>query len=214
MELNDPLFRITPETFKAVHIDLSSGEPLPMVNPEMPVSTEHEGIITAELVRVHNKTSSYCFNGMVQNLLCRNVSQNFHLYHPLPLQDAENRDLVPGTSAPCPFTSASEIGLISLDLPLEERITIDTLGCDSHANNLEGLQDRGIRCSQLQRCLPCRDLQFKELYEPQPPFAREVEFPDPSPREVSKLIPTMSTEIPSLPDSVDFSVLHRVQKMR
>jgi len=53
MELNGSLFRITPESLKTVNVDFASGKSLPMVDLEMPVSTEHEGIITSDVKRLY-----------------------------------------------------------------------------------------------------------------------------------------------------------------
>jgi len=205
MELNESLFRITPESLKTVNVDLASGKSLSMVDLEMPVSTEHKGIITSELVRIHNRASSYGLNGVVQDFLCSYISQNLDLDNPSPLKDAEDRDLVPGTPASLPFALSPEVGLISFDLSLKERITVHTIGCDRYTDELECLQDRGIGYPHLQRRLPCRDLQLKEFDEPQPVPAGDVELANPSPGEVSKLISTLTTAIPSTPDSVDFS---------
>ena len=205
MELNESLFRITPESLKTINVDLASGKPLLMVDLEMPISTEHKGIITSELVRIHNRASSYGLNGMVQDFLCSYISQNLDLDNPSPLKDAEDRDLVPSTPASLPFALSPEVGLISFDLSLEEHITIHTIGCNRHTDELKCFQDRGIGYSHLQRRLPRRDLQLKELDEPQPVSAGDVKLADPSPGEVSKLIPTLTTAIPSTSDSVDFS---------
>jgi hypothetical protein len=58
MELNDFLFCLAPESFKAVIVDFSLGKSLPMVDPDVPVSTEHQKIIASEFVRIHNSVSS------------------------------------------------------------------------------------------------------------------------------------------------------------
>ena len=64
MELNDSLFCLAPESFKAVNVDFPPIKSLPMVDPAVPASTEHQRIIASEFVRMHNRASSYGLNGM------------------------------------------------------------------------------------------------------------------------------------------------------
>jgi len=203
MKLDDPLFGITPESLKAVNVDLPSSKSLSVVDSQMPVSTEHERVIASKLVRIHNRTSSYRFDGMIENFLCGHIPHNFNFNNPFSFKDAKDRDFVPGSSSSFALASSSEIGLIGFDLSLQQYLTINTVGSDSLAYNLEGLQHSRVGETYLYRRLPGRHLQFKELDEPQPVLTGDGEFPDPSPGEVSKLIPAPTTAISSTSDSID-----------
>jgi len=205
MELDDSLFRIAPEPFKTVDVDLPSGKPLSMIDSEMSVSTEHERIIASESIGIHNRASSYGFNGMVEDFLCGNVSQYLNLYHPVPLKNAEHRYLASRSSPSFPFASSPKVCFIGFNFPFKKHLTISTVCGYSHTDDLEGLKHSGIRYPHLQRGFPGRDLQFKELYDPQPVLTGDIEFSNPSASEVPKLIPALATTIPSSPDPIGFS---------
>jgi len=78
------------------------------------------------------------------------------------------------------------------------------MGGYGHADDLEGLKHSRIGYPHLQRCFPGRDLQFKELYDPQPVLTGDIELSNPSAGEVPKLIPALATAISASPDPIDF----------
>ena len=205
MELNDSFFCIAPKSFQAINVDLPAGKSLSMVDPEVSVPTEHERIIASESVCIDNRASSYNLNGMVKDFLCSNVSQNLDLYYTFSLKDAEHWYFASGSSPSFPFSSSSKIGLIGFDFPLEKQVTISTVCGYGHGNDLESLKHSRIGYPHLQRCFPGRDLQFKELYDPQPVLTGDIELSNPSAGEVPKLISAVATAIPSSPDPIDFS---------
>ena len=47
VELDETLLRVAPEALDPVDVDLALGKDLPVVQPQVPVATEHEAIIAA-----------------------------------------------------------------------------------------------------------------------------------------------------------------------
>src|SRR3989338_11505038 len=93
MELHEPLLRIAPEAFEPVDVDLASGEDLPVVQPQVPVATEHQAVVAAELVRVHDTAPADLLQGQVEQTLGRDIGHHVDLDPPPSLEDAENGDL-------------------------------------------------------------------------------------------------------------------------
>ena len=189
MRFDNSFFSITPETFKSIDVDLSSGKAFSMIYPKMSISTEHQGIITSEPIRINNRPSSYCFYCITEYFLSSDIFQDFNFYGSFPLKNTKHRNLIPGTSSSFPFTFTSKIGFICLYFTSKKKITIKAMSGDGHLDDIKCLQHSGtclrafthrqVGYSHLYRCLSGIYFQLKELYQPQPVLAREVELANP-----------------------------------
>lgn len=91
MMFNQSLFGVRPKTFQAININFSQSKTLTMVDPQMPISTKHQGIIASEFIRIDNTSSSDQFNGHVQKGFGSYVWNHIDFNHAITLQNAENR---------------------------------------------------------------------------------------------------------------------------
>src|SRR3989338_576838 len=137
VELRQALLRIAPEPFQAVDVDLAGGKDLPVIQPQVPVAAEHEAIVAPELVRVHDTAAADLLQGPIQEALRRDIGHDVHLHPPSSLEDAEDGYFARGPTTPLALTSAPEVGLVQLDLALEQ--TRRRVGHDRLPDDLTGL---------------------------------------------------------------------------
>lgn len=204
MEFYQSLLGETPKAFEAIDIYLARREALPMIDPEMTIAAEHKSIIAPELVGVYDRSATDRFDGHAEQRLSRNVSDDFNLDRPVALQNAENRHFPGCPAATLPFAPTTKIAFVQLDLASEEQVGILS-GDDSESDDGDRLQDRRITQSHLQSDLPGRNLEFKELNDPQPLLERDVQLIDPSIREVVEGVFTSFASVSFADDPIYFS---------
>jgi len=203
MKLGQSFLCIAPEALQAVDIDLAGGKALPMIDPQMPVSAEHQGIVASELIRVDNGTPADCFNRHVQQTLGRDIPDHLDLHDPISLENTEDGDLSSRAPSASPLASASKVGLIQFNLTVHQQLAIQ-LGQNGPAQNRDGLQNRRITQSDLLSNLTARELYFKELDDPKPALIGNSQPIDPSARKIMKRITAVFTAVPFAQDPVDF----------
>ncbi len=213
MELNNPFLRITPETLKTINIDLSRRKPFLMINPEMPVTTKHKGIIALEFIRIHNRSSSDRLNSHIQKRLGSNILYNLNPNSTISLVNTEDRDFSRCPSASLSLPPSSKVGFIKFDLPFEKSLSI-LVSKDRKPDNSYRFKNRRITQPNLLSYLPRRKFYFKELYNPEPLLIRYIKPIKPSIREIMKGISAPSTTISFTPNSVDFSASTTCTKNR
>ena len=71
-------------------------------------------------------------------------------------------------------------------------------------DDIDSFKDCWITESYLLSNLSCRELEFKEFYDPEPVSVGDIEFINPSTGEVRKLVTTVSTSVPGTSDSANF----------
>jgi len=142
--LNQFLLRKGPEPFHPVDVHLSPFELVSMVDVEVTVSTEHEGIVAPPLVGVYDGSPTDLLHRLLHQGLCRSIGNDAHRYLPLTFQDPEDDGLVPGSSSSPPFPLSPEVCLICLDLALEELILPGEMSNDGSPDGIEGSQGSGI----------------------------------------------------------------------
>jgi len=195
MVLDQPLFSITPESFHPININLARGKAFSMVNFEMPVTAKHQGVIALEFIGIHDGSPPDRLDGEVQQCFRPDILYHRDLNDAIAVQDAEDRDFMGGAAPPLAPPSATEIGLIEFDLPLEKIAGSSIARYNGHPDDIHGLQNRGVTQSRLLGDLPGRKLQFKELEDPQPVLAGGSQAVDPAAGEVMKGILTpLATE--------------------
>lgn len=206
MKLDNSLLRITPKTFQAINIHFALTKPLPMINSQMQIATKYQGIITSKSISINDQPSSNSFDRQVENRLSTDVSKDMHLHPSLSLQDAESRDFVASSSAPSPLASTSKMGLIGLNFYLQKLLLILAISRDGLPKKVKGPKHCRIRKTQLLRSLSGRDLQFKELDQPEPLFGRDFNLINPSSGEVREHILTLAAAVARISDEVQFFV--------
>jgi len=213
MKLNDPLLSITPESFETVDIDFSRRKPFLMINSEMPVTTEHKGIIAFEFIRIHNRSSSDRLNSHIQKRLSSNILYNLNPNSTISLVNTEDRNFSSCPSASLSLPPSSKVSLIKFDLPFEKSFPI-LVSKYRKPDNSYRLKNRRITQPNLLSYFPCRKFYFKELYNPEPLLIGYIKLIKPSIREIMKGISAPPTTISFTPNPVDFSASTTYTKNR
>jgi hypothetical protein len=203
MKLNQSLFRETPESLDTIDIDFTRSKVLLMVDLDMTVSTEHKRVVTPELVSIDDASPSHRFDSEVQESFCCDILQNFDLYDPISFENAEHGHFIGGSTASWALSTASEVALVHLDFTTEKLRAIRDMCQDSHTDRVHCFQNSGIAQRQLLCDPPGRELYFKELDDPQPLCAGDVDSIDPATREVMELVATMPATVSFICDFVD-----------
>ena len=143
MEFDQSFLGETPKAFEAINVHFARREAFPMIHSKMPITTEHKSIIASELIRVHDRSATDCFDGHAEQGLGRNVSHDFHPDRPIALQDAENRHFPGCSTATLPFAPTTKVTFVQLDLASEKQFWILT-DKNGESDDRDCLQDRGI----------------------------------------------------------------------
>jgi len=204
MKLGQPFLRIAPEAFQAVDIDLAGRKPLAVIDSQMPVPTEHQGIVASEFVGIDNRASADRLDRHVQQTLGRNIADHLDLHDPVSLENSEDGNLSGCASTAFALASASEVGLVQLDLAGHEQLAVQ-VGQNCPAQDGDGLEHGRITQPDLLSDLPAGQLHLKELQDPQPALVRNSQPTDPPAREVVERITAALTAVPFAHDPVEFS---------
>ena len=204
MKLGQSFLGIAPEAFQPIDIDLAGRKAFAMIDPQMPVPTEHQRIVASEFVGINDRASADRLDRPIQQTLGRHIPDHLDLHDPVSLENSEDGDLSSRTTSTFSLASASEVGLIQFDLAVHQQLAIQ-IGQNRTAQNRDGLEHGGITQPDLLRNLAARELYFKELDDPQPALIRNSQPIDPSAREIVECIIAPLTAIPLARDPVDFS---------
>jgi len=203
MEFDQPFFRKGPEPFQGIDVDFASSESFPMINPEMPISTEHQRVVAFKPVGVDNTPSAHRLYRQTQKGPCTHISYYFNPNLSSSLYDAEYRGFPPCTSSTPAFPSSTKVGLICLNFSLQQ-LPVFTVSQDRRTNTLITTKDRGVTDSYLPGCLSGRDFQLKEFDYVQPVLLAYSQPIDPSSREVMECIAASFTSLAPCSESIDF----------
>ncbi len=107
MELGQPLFGITPESFQAINVHLAAGKSFPVIHPQMPIPAAHQGIIAVKLVRIDDRSSPHHAKGHLQQPAGRDVFDHVYPNHAVSLQNAEYRHFTGGSTTSFALASAA-----------------------------------------------------------------------------------------------------------
>lgn len=183
MELDEPLFGVAPEALNAVDVNLPIAKMLAMVKINMPVATEHERIIAFKFVRVNNAPAPDHFDRQIEQGLGFDVLNSLYMDTTVPLEDAEYWDLITGPTSAFPLALAPKVGLVQFNCPVHPFRRYDTMP-DRLPDDLDGFKRRWITQANLLSDPASRDLQFKELDDPQPFFMADLDTVYPTITEV------------------------------
>jgi len=168
MKFDHSFLGITPESFNTVDIHFTRGEEFFMIDLNMPVSTKHQGVVPSEFIGIHDTSSANGFDGHIQQCFSGNIFNHFNSDHTISLQDTKYRYLVSSSSPAFAFSSATEVTLIHFHFTAQKFFCIAGMCNNSLSNNSDSLEDRGITQSNLIGYFTGRELQFKELNDPEP----------------------------------------------
>jgi hypothetical protein len=202
VEFYDSFFGKTPESLHPIDIDLTGGEELFVVDFDVAVSAEHEAVVAFEFIGIDDTASANSFHGEVEQGVCRDIVDYLDFDHPLALQDTENRYFIVCSSAPFPLSSSTEIGFIHLNLSTEQRCPFRGTGHDRFPDHRDRFEDCWITEPHLSSDLACRQLKFKEFYDPQPVPGGYLNGIDPASTKVMECVSTTLTAKPSANDSI------------
>lgn len=202
--LDESFLGVAPEALEAVDINLAPGESLAVIDLEVPVTAAHQGIIASEFIRVNDRSALHGFDREIHQGFSRHILDDFDLHPSVPLQEAKDGDFAPCTPTPSALASSPEIGLIQFDFPFK-LMKVLGLSQNGQAEEMGGPKGGGIADSHLAGDPAARDLQLKELQDPQPLLGPEIELPNPTTGEVSEGIPASPTTVSFALQAVDFS---------
>ena len=188
MELHEPLLRVAPKAFEAVDVDLAGGKDLPVIQPQVPIAAEHQAVIAPELIRVHDTAPAHLLQGPIEQTLRRDIGHDVDLHAPPSLQDTEDGHLAGGAPSALALAPAAEVGLIQLDLALEQ-----SWGGVRHERlpeHVAGLQRGRVAQADFAPDPARRDLQLKELDDPQPLDRADLAPAQPPPGPVAEGVAT------------------------
>ncbi len=201
---DQPFFGIGPEALQAIDVDLARTEPPLMVDSEMPVTAEHQGVVTTEFVGIDDASPADHLDRQTQENLGRDIANDLDFDLALTLENAEDRDFTSRSTSPVALAPPAEVGLIRLDLASEEEHTILAEGRNAFPYQVEPLEDRGVRQIDLLGCLKGRYLKLEEFNDPEPVSGRYPELPDPPSGPVGELVPAVLAAIFLAPDIIEF----------
>lgn len=207
MELGKSFFSIAPEAFKAIYIDLAGRKTLCMVYSQVPVTTEHKGIVASEFIRVDYRAALYGLDSHVQDSFGRDIFNYLDFHHAVSLEDAKDGYFASSAPATFALASSTKVGLIEFYLSVQHFLWLTTLSKDSHSQNVSGLEHCRITESCLLSNFSGRDFNLEELNDPKPFFVRDSQLVNPPSREVVEGIFTPLTAISFTSDSIDFIAL-------
>jgi hypothetical protein len=203
MELDEPFLGVAPEALNAIDVDLAIAEVLAMVKVDMPVATEHERIIALELVGVNNAPASDHFNRQIEQGLSFDIFNSLHMDTTVPLEDTKDRDLISRSASAFPLAFTPEVGFVQFNGPIHPFRRRDTQP-NCLPDDLDGFEGRWITQTDLLSDPTSRNLQFKELDDPQPLFRADFNAIDPAVTEVMKGVLTPSAAVSFTEQPVDF----------
>lgn len=206
MMFDEPFFGIAPEALETVDINPAPSKSLAVIDLEVPVTAAHQGIIATEFIGVNNRSSLHGLDRKIHQGLGRHVLDDFDLHPSLPLQEAKDRDFASCAPTPSALASSPEIGLIQFDFPFK-LVKVLGLSQNGQAEEMGGPQGGGVADSHLAGDPAARDLQLKELDDPEPLLGLEIELADPTPGEVPEGISASPAAVSFALQAVDFSGL-------
>lgn len=203
MKFGQPFLCVAPKTLQTVDVDFSGGKAFPMIDPQMPVATKHQRVVTSKLVGIDDRAAADGLDGHIHQTLGRDVSNHFDLHNAVSLEDSEDRNLPGRPATAFSLAAASEIGLIQFNLARQEQLPIH-MSQGGPSKQGDGLQDRWIAQSDLLSNPAGRQFDLKELDDPQPAFIRNSQPVDPPTRKVMERITTPLTAVSSAQEAVVF----------
>jgi hypothetical protein len=165
----------------------------------MPVSAEHQTVVTFELIRIDDTSSANLLDGETQQYLRRNFWDGTDLDDAPSLQDAEDGNFAGGSTASVAFSSSSEVGFIQFYLPTQENIGVGGMTQDGHPDRVHGPVNGPVRQLHLLGHLSDGDFQFKELEDRQPLNTGQTTMIDPTARKIMERIFTAGASVPFVP---------------
>ena len=186
MMFHKALLGIAPEALQPVDVNPTPGEVCAVIDPQVSIATEHQGVIDPEAVGVYDAAPTDLFDREAEHRLCLDVGDHLDGDPSLPLQDTENRDFSCCTATSFALPSPSKVSLVEFDFASEEHISIRGMGQDGGSDGIDGLQGRIIAQAHLVSDLACRELQFEELDNAEPLIGSECSAVEPAAAEVMK----------------------------
>jgi len=184
VELDQTLLGERPEALQAVRINLATRVSLLVIHPHVPIAAEHQGIVTAELVRIDDGAAPDRLDRQIQQRGGRDILNYIDLYHPVSLENTEDRHLMKGAPAALPFTLPTKVRFIYFDLAPQQLLALRGAGQNRSTDQGDGFQGGWITDPNLLRDFPGRDFELEELNNPEPCFSRYFKAVDPAPGEV------------------------------
>lgn len=203
VKFDNSFFGVTPESLNAVDVNFAVAKMLSMVNVNMSVTTEHQGVVAFKFIRVNDTTAPDHLDCQVQESFGFNVSDYLHMDTAISLEDTEYRNLIGSPAAAFTFALAPKVRFIDFNDSIHP-IGSNGILPNSSADELDSLESCRITQSNLLSNTACRNFQFKELDDPQPLFGADFNFIQPSVTEVVEGISTPLTSIPFAQQPIDF----------
>jgi hypothetical protein len=203
MEFDEPLLGIAPEAFNAIDVNLAIAEVFSMVKIDMSIAAEHEGIITLEFVGVNNAPTPDHLDRQIKQGLGFDILDSLHMDKPVSLEDTEHWNLVGCSASTFALTLSAKVGFVQFNRPVHPFRRRNAMP-NRLPDGLDSLKGRGITQADLLSNSSGRNLQFKELDDPQPLLMADLNAIDPTVAEVMEGILTPLATVPFAQQPIDF----------
>lgn len=204
VELDQAFLGEGPEAFQTINVDFPARISLFVIDPQMAVAAEHQGIIAAEFIGVDDRSATDRFDRHIQQRGRRDVFDDVDLHYPISLQNAENRDFMGRSPATLTLPLSSEVRFVHFDLAAQKIVGFGSMGHDRLSNHGDRFEGRGITKADLLGYLAGRDFEFEELEDPEPGLGGDFDFIKPATREVVESKSAALTSELFVADSIDF----------
>lgn len=184
VELGKPFLSIAPKPFQAININFACCKSFSMIDSQMAITTEHQGVVATKFIGVNDSASPHHLHGLIQQTFSSDVLNHRYLDFSVSLEDTEDGNLTCCSPTTLTLTTASEIGFIKFYLTGEPEITFGSQ--QGFPDKVTYSQDGRIAQANLGGHLMSGDIEFKELDDPQQLFKRNTASSNPPIREVMK----------------------------
>ena len=205
MMFHKTLLGIAPEALQPVDVHPATGEVRAVIDPQVPIAAEHQGVIDPEAVGVYDTAAAHLLDGQPQDGLGAHVWDRLDTDPSLPLQDTENRNFSGGAPTSLAFASASEVSFIEFDFASQEHISIAGMCQDRRPNGIDSLQGGVVGQAHLLGALAGREFQFEEFDDPQPLVGGQPPSINPAPGKVLEGVATACTSSPVVFEEIELS---------
>ena len=208
MVFHQALLSVAPEPFQAIDVDPSTGETCAVIDLEVAVAAEDEGIVDLEPIGVDDAPTTHLRDGQAQHRLGLNVGQDLQQDPTVSFQDPEDGNLAGGSPSTPPLASPPEVGFVHLHLSSQECCS-SVLGVshDGQTQGRDGLVRGVVSDFELSGHLARGDFELKELEQTEPLWSGERAAIDPASAEIVEGVMATSAASAAVGQAVESSTL-------
>gem|GEM_PF-4016059 len=172
----------------------------------MTIATKHKGIVSLVAISIYNTSAPDFLNSKVKQSFGSDIGNNLDTNYTIAFQDAEYRDFTSCSASSFSFATTTKVGFINFYFSTEKNIGVLRMSENSHSYCINSFVDRIVAHGKLSGYLASGYFQFKELYYSEPLTVRKIPVVNPPPTSIVEGVIASRTSIPSIAQSVKFSL--------